>query len=306
MKTHLPLLLMFCLFCIFRGSASAQLQNDSILIKGNASYYIISGITNMTIDSKTGGRITSFKSGNYEFLTGKDIHPDNYGSTFWPSPQSIWNWPPPPVLDNEPYQIEDNGKIIKAVSAHDPVTGLQFIKEILAENNRVDITYSIVNISQEVRKTAPWEVTRAFKGGLLFFPIGETPVSRKSFEQAPSETIDGIVWYQDAKGRPKNNQLSIADGSEGWVAYAIDGKLLIKKYKDLKPGTFAPGESEISFYISAEADYIEIELQGKYEAINPGEKTVWHVEWIAADIPANIKVEKGSKELAGFVRGIIK
>ena len=69
---------------------------------------------------------------------------------------------------------------------------------------------------------------------------------------------------------------------------------------------FAPGEAEISFYISGETDYIEIELQGKYESLNPGEKPVFKVEWTAADIPADIKVEKGSKELVEFVRGIIK
>jgi len=288
-------------------TAVIQAQNKSTIISENSSYIINSGNKNMTIDPKKGGRIASFKLGNYEFLAGKDIEPDNYGSTFWPSPQSNWNWPPPAVLDHEPYQVENKDKSIKVTSEKDHSTGFQFIKEFSAgKKNRLDITYSIVNISQEVKKVAPWEVTRAHKGGLIFFPNGEAFTGKKAFAQAPTETINGVVWYKIEKEKLKSSLLNIADGSEGWIAYAIDGKLFIKKFEDIKPAMFAPGEAEISFYISGETDYIEIELQGKYESLNPGEKSVFKVEWTAADIPADIKVEKGSKELVEFVRGIIK
>jgi hypothetical protein len=308
MKNHLLLFLMFCLFYFIHVNAVIQAQNKSIIISENGSYIINSGNKNMTIDPKEGGRITSFKLGNYEFLTAKSIYPVSYGSTFWPSPQSNWNWPPPLVLDSEPYQAENNGKLIKVTSGKDAATGFQFIKEFSAgKKNRLDITYSIVNITKEVKKVAPWEVTRTHKGGLLFFPIGETFTGKKSFDQALTETINGVVWYKVEKEGQKNKLLNIADGSEGWVAYAIDGKLFIKKFKDIKPAMFAPGEAEISFYISAEEeDFIEIEIQGEYNSIRPGDKSVFKVEWTAADIPSNIKVEKGSKELVEFVRGIIK
>jgi len=129
-------------------TAVIQAQNKSTIISENSSYIINSGNKNMTIDPKKGGRIASFKLGNYEFLAGKDIEPDNYGSTFWPSPQSNWNWPPPAVLDHEPYQVENKDKSIKVTSEKDHSTGFQFIKEFSAgKKNRLDITYSIVNIS---------------------------------------------------------------------------------------------------------------------------------------------------------------
>jgi hypothetical protein len=211
------------------------------------------------------------------------------------------------VLDNEAYQAVNQGKSILLTSGKDLVTGLQFMKEFSTGNKgRLDITYSIINVSQKVRKAAPWEVTRAHKGGLLFFPAGETELGKKSFDKAPAETINGIVWYKDDKTRPEKSLLSIDDGSEGWIAYAIDGKLFIKKFDDIKPAMFAPGEAEISFYISYEADYIEIEVQGEYKSLNPGEKYDWKVRWTGADIPSNIKVEKGSKDLAEFVRKMIK
>ena len=307
MKYRNIIFLIFCPLFIFQSNIAAQTKNDSISLSGDGMYAINSGNTKMIVDPKTGGRITSFKLGDYEFLVDKSEQRFSYGSTFWPSPQSMWNWPPLAVLDSKPYQVEDNGKSIKLTSGKDPKTGFQFVKEISeTKNNLYNVKYSIINTTGEIKKAAPWEISRAHKGGLLFFPAGETPPHIKSFEMAPTETINGAVWYQDGKERPKNDQLTISDGSEGWLAYAIDGKLLIKKFKDLKPGMFAPGEDEICFYISHEANYIEIEIQGKYESIKPGEKTDWNVEWTAADIPANIKVEKGSKELVEFVRGIIK
>jgi hypothetical protein len=136
--------------------------------------------------------------------------------------------------------------------------------------------------------------------------MGQGSIGKKWFEEANADVINGIVWYQDEKEKPDKHKLSIADGSEGWMAYAIDGKLFIKKFPDIKPDMFAPGEAEISFYISPEADYIEIEAQGKYEAIKPGEKSTWNIEWIGMDIPANIEVKKDNKELVKFVREIIK
>jgi hypothetical protein len=306
MKNLTLLLLTFC-FLISIQHISAQIKKDSTVVSKNAAYSIKSGNIKMEIDPKTGGRITSFKLGDYEFLVSRAKIPFAYGSTFWPSPQSAWNWPPPSVLDREPYSVEKKGETVVMTSGKDPKTGFQFVKEITPlDNNKINVTYSMINISNEVKKASPWEISRASKGGLLFFPAGETPVHRKSFETAPTETINGVVWYTDEKVRPKNDLLSISDGSEGWLAYAIDGKLLIKKYQDNKPGSFAPGEDEVCFYISHTADYIEIELQGKYETLNPGAKTDWQVQWLCAEIPSNIKVEKGSKELVDYVRSIVK
>ena len=307
MRNHLPGLLIFFLSCFLQSKAEAQLQKDSIVILNDGSHSVISGNISMTINPTAGGRIVSFKLNDYEFLTGKEIHPDGYGSTFWSSPQSYWSWPPPPILNNESYSVINNGNLIELTSEKDPVTGFQFVKEFSnGKNNRMNLTYSIINISDETKNAAPWEITRVHKEGLLFFPIGEGSMSTKWYEPANVEIKNGIAWYKDEKEKPENHKLSIADGSEGWMAYAINGKLFIKKFQDVKPEMFAPGEAEILFYVSAESDYIEIEVQGKYEAIKPGEKSTWNIEWIGQDIPSNVEVAKGSNELVEFVRDTIR
>src|SRR5690606_29442140 len=57
------------------------------------------------VDPTAGARIAGFFVGNTNLLTGPEVDPSNYGSTFWTSPQSDWNWPPPPEVDNQPYAV---------------------------------------------------------------------------------------------------------------------------------------------------------------------------------------------------------
>lgn len=282
-------------------------QSKTLTKMPDANKTITSGYTSITIDPLTGGRIVSFKIKDYEFLTGMDIHSSGYGSTFWTSPQSVWNWPPPAVLDTDPYSIEEGSNSIKVTSGKDSVTGFQFIKEISAgKKESINLKYSIINVTGKNKNAAPWEISRVHKGGILFFPIGEKPLDKKFFELAEVEIFNGIAWYKDPKERPENKRLSMTDGSEGWMAYAIDGRLFIKKFQDVKTDLQAPGEGEILFYIDSEADFIEIEVQGEYNSLKPGEKSVWEIEWIGAEIPANTNIEVGSNELVQLVRGMVK
>jgi hypothetical protein len=265
-----------------------------------------SGSNKITVDPAKGGRITSFKINEFEFLAGKNIHPEYYGSTFWPSPQSLWNWPPPGILDSSPYSLEIKNNYIKIISKEDPATGFQFIKEFSPASCGINLTYTIKNIADKINKAAPWEISRVPKGGIFFFPFGEKPLATKVFEPVNVNIIDGILWYKDEKKRPENHRLSMADGSEGWTAFISGNKLFIKKFQDIKPEMHAPGEGEVLFYVSAEADYIEIEVQGRYVTLDPEEKTDWKVEWIGAEVPDSIRIEKGNKDLVELVRQIVK
>ena len=295
----------FLLLVLPLSVAAAQSQGGTEVTMKNAPGAVTSVPVRMTIDPSMGGRIVSFTLDGFEFLTGTNIHPDNFGSTFWPSPQSMWNWPPPPALDNKPYESMQKGPGLSLVSEQDLNTGLQVQKEFRpGTKGRIQPTYTIINSGTESRKAAPWEITRANKGGLLFFPAGKTPVGKKHFDPARLEVLNGVIWYQDEKERPSGNRLSIADGSEGWTAYAIGGRVLIKKFRDVAPEDNAPGEAEVSLYVSGEADYIE--LQGPYREIKPGERLSWSVEWIAVETPPGLVVEKGSAELVDFVRGIVR
>ena len=281
------------------------MSKDTVVFLPDGSYRVSSGPTSIVVSPSEGGRITSFMQTGYDFLADKKIHPENYGSTFWPSPQSIWNWPPPPVLDNQPYSAAVDGDTIVLNGGSDPVTGLRFTKKIFPDGNgRMTIVYSMANTADTAIHVAPWEVTRVHKGGVLFFPLGEGSVVNKNFGPVPAEVTDGIVWYKDSVARPAENELSVADGSEGWMAYAIDGRLFVKKFADVRRADQAPGEAEVSVYVSAVADYIEIETQGSYSSISRGNQVSWRMNWIAADIPSGISVSSGNMRLVDFARNV--
>ncbi len=286
---------------------SGQPHQGKMTVMPDGDYVLTSGKLKMTVNPRAGARIVSLKLGGYEFLTGREVMEGNYGSTLWPSPQSLWGWPPPPVLDSDPCSASASGDTATFVSWKDARTGLQVIKRFSAgKNGRMDLSYTMINVTDSSMKVAPWEITRVHKGGLLFFPVGGNPLGRKSFDPAPVKVIDGIAWYKDSVRRPDENLLTTANGTEGWAAYVIDERLFVKRFRNVPRDSVAPGEGEIAFYVSKEADYVEFEIQGTYQNIDPGAQSQWNVEWMAAEIPGKIAVHAGSPDLVEFVRRLVR
>src|ERR1039457_2007820 len=61
-------------------------------------YTLQRGPIKLVVDASVGARITEFSHDGTHVQTGPDVNATNYGSRFWPSPQSSWyaptNWPP--------------------------------------------------------------------------------------------------------------------------------------------------------------------------------------------------------------------
>jgi hypothetical protein len=137
------------------------------------------------------------------------------------------------------------------------------------------VTYSIINESTEPRKVAPWEITRVpNNGGLIFFdaPVESiTPAGLMDFR-----CVEGVAWYQPDV--TQQNRKINADG-KGWLAYANDGLLLVKQFTDLDASQVAPDEAEVQVYVNRGKTYIELESQGAYTSLQPGERLDWTVTW---------------------------
>ncbi len=307
MIRSLDMILAVCLSSMLASKSPVQLSKVAVVSMNRGDYTVSAGPVRIAIDPRAGATIDSFSFAGYEFLTGRNVHAEFYGSTFWPSPQSDWNWPPPPVLSAGPYEAKVDGDTLTLISGKDPVTGFQFTKRFyLGTGSRMDLVYEISNVSSSGKKVAPWEITRVRKGGLLFFPAGNYRLGKKSFAPVQVQMINGVAWYEDPKSRPAENLLTTADGTEGWAGYAIDGRLFLKKFPVVTPHERAPGEGGIVVYVSAMADYVEFEIQGRYLPLEPGESSEWKVEWIVANIPGNLRIKAGSKELVEFARDLLK
>ena len=262
----------------------------------------------MTVDAGHGGKILSFKLGEQEVLAQNPaaapqpaqpgegqprrrfFNPNSYGSTFWTSPQAEWNWPPVPEYDNLPYTAEIKDGPVKVADVILPALFLQgqvskygyrVCKAFTVDPSDLAfvITYSIVNESGETRKIAPWQISRVPNGGFLEFdakPEGVTPADLMKVTFA-----EGLATLE-VDVADQNRKINV-DG-KGWLNFRDKGLVLTQRFPDIAQDAAAPGEAEIQVYIDARKSVVEIEAQGPYTELKPGEKLDWTVRWyLAAD-----------------------
>ena len=275
------------------------IAGEPIIKNSDAKYSIqMNGLT-MTIDSK-GGKILSFKYKDAEVIS-QIRFPEAFGSTFWTSPQKEWNWPPVPEYDKQPYTVEVKGASLVMKSNVSPRLKYSITKEFLpdAKDNAIIVNYTITNESGETRKVAPWEITRVQNGdGLIFFDADVAKITPPNLMDFKEEY--GAAWYQPDV--TNQNRKINADG-KGWLAYATNGLLLVKKFQDLEPSQPAPNEAEIQVYVNRGKAHIELESQGAYTTLEPGKSLTWTVRWYLVPFDGAITP---SKALLKKVKKLVK
>lgn len=276
--------------------AADQPQTRSL---GESLYSISVGDVTMTIDAAHGAKILSFKRGDAEIISQLKMF-NAFGSTFWTSPQSEWNWPPVAEYDRLEYQVEQTPTSLVMEGKTSERFGYSIRKKFEADpsDEAIVVTYSIVNRSGETRKVAPWEITRVPGEGLIFF-------AAKSSDITPAGLMEfndkyGVAWYSFDEA--KENRKINADG-KGWLAYEGNNLLLVKKFPDLKPSQPAPAEAEIQVYVNQGTSFIELESQGAYSELAPGESLNYSVKWYL--VPSQGKGVP-SKKLLKTVNKLVK
>ena len=310
LKYLLPFL--FIIYSCSEKDKNTQVATETSVITNKKGGIISLNFKNLNleIDSSAGARISSFKVGDKELLyTSRDSNNNNWGSTFWPSPQSLWGWPPPAILDNSPYKVTLLKDTVTLTSQNAILPSINISKTIYSNSIDTSITikYSMKNTSDSAIKIAPWEISRVPSGGHIVFPKGnDTP---RGELQALFKDSLGAVWFDyDSTKIPAGVPKLFADGSEGWLAYANNSRqIIIKKFKDSPLNLKAPDpENEIEIYTHPGNHYIEVEQQGPYELLSPGSSTTWTVKWYARQIPPNVDVSFGSASLLAYIRNVVK
>ena len=260
----------------------------------------------LTVDAAHGGKILSFKLGEQEVIAQNPaaapqpeqaegqpprrrwFNPNSYGSTFWTSPQKEWNWPPVPEYDSLPYTAEIKDGPVKVADVAIPALflegqvskyGYRVCKTFTVDPSDLAfvVTYSIVNASDETRKVAPWQISRVPNGGVLEFdakPEDVTPADlmKVTFGEGPAVLEVDVA--------DQNRKINV-DG-KGWLNFRDNGLVLTQRFPDIAQEAAAPGEAEIQVYIDARKSFVEIEAQGPYTELQPGEKLDWTVRWYLA------------------------
>src|SRR6187402_2638980 len=96
----------------------------------DGKYVLRFGTTQLEIDPSNGARISALRVAGRDLLadaaqTGQE---DNWGSTFWPSPQA-WPWPPTDpqsiaAINSQPYEplLQDSSLTLKSALNAAPLT----------------------------------------------------------------------------------------------------------------------------------------------------------------------------------------
>ena len=279
---------------------SAALSAQTVKAVEDGKYDIKVGDITMTVNAAQGGKIVSYRLGDKEVLS-QTRFPNSFGSTFWTSPQSEWNWPPVAEYDRKAFKAEVNGNVLVLTGEKSERFGYRVRKEFKADakNNSIAITYTNVNESGETRKVAPWEISRVPNGGMLFFDAKEA---------TPANNMKGLPFVYEKKAawyildEDKDNRKINADG-KGWLAFSDNGLLFVKKFQDLKAGEEAPAEAEIQIYANPGKTFVEIEEQGAYTTLAAGEELDWTVTWYL--VAHDLKNEP-SKALLKLAQKIVK
>jgi hypothetical protein len=265
------------------------------------------GDVSFGVDQAQGARIVTYARGKTNVVTTPVSHPSNYGSTFWPSPQSAWNWPPPVEIDSAIYASAWANGYLTLASATSASLGLAVTKQFSmdARSGDVLVRYSLINKATSAQSFAPWEITRVAPSGVVFFPMGAGGARKGSQDLLNVSTVSGVAWFTYDANAIANDQKLFADGAEGWIAYANDGLLFIKSFSDISLAQAAPSEAEIEIFANGAHTYIELENQGAYRPIPAGSSSTWSVRWFLRPVPASIRVAAGSAALVDYVRSVI-
>lgn len=296
----------YLFFFLFILAVFSNAQAQSVIPeKGTGSIFSLT-FANIyfEIDSARGARISSFLLDDTEILYVDNNGGDNFGSTFWPSPQSVWNWPPLANLNDKPYSVTISENKITFKGATDTKTQLRFYKTIYADSADTSITieYVMKNEKTTIQKWAPWEISRVLASGVTVFPKGLGAVTGDMKTRTSEE--NGYVWYDQDNANSPGNKF-FCDG-KGWLAHVTsDNILFIKKFEDITPTQAAPGEAEVEIYTAPGDAYTELENQGAYVSIAAKDSVTWKVKWYARMLPLSVDATVGSKSLTDYILKIL-
>ena len=264
-----------------------------------------------------GGRLSRLRFAGVDLVLPPDQVPGFHGDTFWPSPQSLFDWPPPRALDADPYQVLTDSEVELAMrSEPDQESGLQVHKRFLLEEDALSIAFTVRNVRARPNPIAPWQVTRAPRSGLLVWCPGE-PFTDE--DRLVKQREDPGCWYVHARGPTffpgltslaGHSAIAAADvprtcklftDARGWLAHVHDGVVFLREFPDVAVGQLAPRQGELELFFSPVRDYLELENQGAYEELAPGGLLRYAVRWRFATIDPELRTDRLTPQLVEVI-----
>src|SRR5690606_26938028 len=258
-----------------------------------------SGFLEMEILPDLAGRVVALRVEGENLLSDSEAHQENWGATFWTSPQADWGWPPVPEIDALPYEVLLSAADgISLRSRFTEFAGKRlFIEKHFKPGPRgsIDTEYVIENGGADEFRMASWEISRVPPSGRPLYPAVDarlTPVAPHS--ELLTEKFEGTPFYDHRGCEPGKCRKLHADGRGGYLAHLVGRHLILKVFEDSPPGDQAPGEGECEIFANDDGKYVEIEVQGPYSRIAPGSRSSFLVRTQVAHLPSDLTREDKS------------
>ncbi len=268
-----------------------------------------------------GGRLDWLRYRGVDLVLPPGRVPGFHGETFWPSPQSLWDWPPPTVLDEGPYEVRaESAEAIGMRSGADPTAGVRVEKQYRLLPHGMDVTFTVTNTWPHAHALAPWQVTRAPRAGVLVWAAGD-PFTDE--DRLVKQREDPGCWYVHARGDAAFPGLATRDGvaavvvgdvdrtcklfadARGWVAHVHHGTVLLRVFPDLTPAQAAPRQAELELFFSPERDYLEVENQGAHRMLAPGAARVYPVQVRFATLDPDVPTDRVTPALVAVLASML-
>lgn len=252
------------------------------------------GSYDFEVDAAHGARIVVFSLAGTNILLTQAAGAAEFGATFWPSPQSAWNWPPIAAVDTGAYSVSIQGDALVLTSATftiatgDPEMTIEKRFSVNPATDVVTITYSFNNQGTSAVSVAPWEITRVAAGGLTFFPDpAGGPAARAcgGFAEPTTSDDESYTFFADLSSTGQT-KLCADGGPKGYEAQLSGDLLLVQAWTDVPAASEAPGEGQDEFYTDPSFTYEEVENQGPYASLAGGSSEPWTVRWTLTKVAA--------------------
>jgi hypothetical protein len=310
------------------NGTGGQATEPAMVMNSSGTVTFTWGDRTLVVDGTTGARVTSLKAAAAEMLVpastnaSNDDFKNNYGSTFWTSPQTDWNWPPVVAIDSGAYTVTvdagTSSATFKSASATVGTKNVTIEKKVSVDSTKdvITIDYSIAAVGSSV-SMAPWEITRVKQGGLTFFMTGTKDFQPGTLPLLTLTKMASASWFQHAASSAEGK--TSAETAEGWLAHAdpTTQLLLIKSFENIAATDTEPNSGEVEIYASPPAKaaappepalvpYVEVENQGKLSTIAAGMSAKYTVHWLLRPIPEGTSVAVGSAGLLDLVHAEVE
>ena len=226
-------------------------------------------------------------------MSGK--HPDpkvkdwqNFGGDkLWPAPQSVWKWPPDPVLDigGVVATAEPTGHLLIR-GKESGTSGIRFDRDISLDTvgTGVTIINTMVNTSALPVKWSVWEITQINDPDEMKLPLnpgGLFPTGYYSFPGATAEP-SAVSVGADAVTLKRNPKAWYKVGSDSAAGSLTADKagLRISLSAGREPGDYPDEGCSLEIYTSPDPlKYVELEMLGPVRTIPAGQSITLTTHW---------------------------